>query len=109
MNNIATTQPKNRDWDTIIAFTILVSMPITIPLANKGFDALSDVMAKASRDSIVGQCVDLSPMPQGKAVDFIQEGRQVKVIQTGAGGQQTVTFMDFRTAQKLKAPCREQG
>lgn len=97
---------KKRDWDGIIALAILVTTPITLPLVNRAWDGLIEHQRERMRAEIVGQCIDLSPLPQGQAVDFIKDGEQVKILQTDNTGSRHVTFMDFRAARALKTACK---
>lgn len=96
---------RTRDWDSIGCIILLVTAPITLPLVNKGVDAFFERQSENRRTEIVGQCIDMAPLPQGKAIDFVKESDQVKVLQSDAAGRQTVTFMDFQTARSLKVSC----
>jgi hypothetical protein len=96
---------KARDSDSFGFIILLVTAPITLPMANKGIDAYSEWASEANRTAIVGQCIEMSPLPKGKAIDYVKESGQVKVLQSEAGGRQSVAFMDFQTAMSLKVAC----
>lgn len=97
---------RKRDWDGIIALAILVTTPITLPIVDRTWDAMIEHQRERMRAEIVGQCIDLSPLPQGQAVDLVKDGEQVKILQTDKSGNQHVTFMDFRAARALKTTCK---
>ncbi|MCZ7861800.1 hypothetical protein O9X98_10450 [Agrobacterium salinitolerans] len=62
-----------------------------------GFDTMSvwaEKRVEQKKKDYVGLCVDVSPLPLGKVVDYVPaRNPQVKVLATDAMGHQSITYM----------------
>lgn len=100
------TQERKTAWHAIVA--VLIILPVMVFITQTYLDDMSEAMAERHHDIMVGQCIDMSPAPQGHAMDIVEESGQVKVLQTEKNGHQIVSFLNFNTAYSLIVPCEAQ-
>lgn len=94
----------------LVCGLILVLSAIFFVLIIWGFETANgwaeDEIAQKKKD-YVGLCLDVSPLPLGKVVEYVPAGRmpQMKVLVTDAMGHQSITYMREWVALDSIVPC----
>ncbi|MNW02420.1 hypothetical protein D3C71_1981990 [compost metagenome] len=81
---------------------------IWLAVAMENYPALRAEQMEMYRKTLVGNCVDVDPIPEGKIVGVLDGSEaQVKVALTDPGGRQSMTFMPLDIALKNIVSCRK--
>ena len=103
-------QPKGRTFSRKIdnvgaAAVILFGMPFIVLFALNGIDRYRDWSHHRAERSVLGKCIDVSPMRSGRVTAYMRDGEMVKISQVDTEGRESVTFASVSSARNSVVPC----